>query len=389
MTRRSAPSPSERLQAVLELPVDHESCAELVAALDDPSLEVVRAALTRLVLAGRSAEASAIRSRMLHCDLALVRDYAWALRGLDADGGAAAALVALGDERYRLRLAGALALEVLAREQDAQSLRSALTDPIAAVRAAALRALRRLNPSAASTAAVAPLLRDPDAGVRTETTETLVHQGEHGLALLNRIPLDPDPGVRRALARHAARLAPEHAALLLRDSDAHVRELAARSAGGRSLPRLADVARADPVPTVRLAAAKRLGELRRPGAVEALINALTDPVGVVRAAALESLEQRLGRQTLVDRLAAELSSRDAGKRRAVLYALARLAPRGGIPASSLSALTRDPDMDVRVALAHAAPAVLPDPREILALLAEDAAPAVRAASSKQEGTRST
>ena len=83
---------------------------ELVRSLDDPSPEVVRAAIARLVdLEGQRA-AGPLRARLFDVDLSLVADVAGALRRIGDRGAVEVAIKALRDGRYSRRLAAVRAL---------------------------------------------------------------------------------------------------------------------------------------------------------------------------------------------------------------------------------------------------------------------------------------
>jgi HEAT repeat protein len=111
--RRHRLDPSERLRRVLSLPAEHASCAPLLAAVADVSLDVARAALRRLApLAGR-AEIDALRSEMLELDIGIIRDVAAALRELGDAGASRLAVAALEDESGFKRQKAAVALREL------------------------------------------------------------------------------------------------------------------------------------------------------------------------------------------------------------------------------------------------------------------------------------
>ncbi len=372
---------SERLRALLELPDGPGFRESLLRALDDRSLEIVRVALGRLARVGGELERRELERRMLDSDVALVKDYARAILALG--GGAAAELAvrelaAAGNSR---RLAAALALEVLATDGDAPALRGALHDRTAGVRAAALRTLSGLTRSQTNLAACAQLLRDADPSVRAEAVEAVARSGRSARALLEPVAFDQDAGVRRAVARHTSRLAPLDAAALLRDPDPHVRELAAETAGAGAIGLLGELLRSEPLPRVRLAAVKHLGDLGRPAVITMLIGALADSDSTVRAAAFQSLGRRLSRTDLLGRLRDVLASPKPALRKQAVYCLAELGSRLAEPALA-DELARDTDLDVRIAAAHSAAALMRDPQRLLGLLECDPHPAVRSAAAK-------
>ncbi len=104
-----------RVDATQRLRVVHgtRSPDELVRSLDDPSPEVVRAAIARLVdLEGQQA-AGPLRARFFDVDLSPVADVAGALRRIGDGGAVEVAMKALRDGRYSRRLAGVRALGAL------------------------------------------------------------------------------------------------------------------------------------------------------------------------------------------------------------------------------------------------------------------------------------
>lgn len=372
------PTATERLNALLSLPEAESSRDALLAALDDPSLQVVRAALTRLARIGGAGAAEALSARLLSCDPSLVKDHAAALAELDPDRAAAIAEAGLREPAYPRRLAAVQTLEVLGREEHAPLLRTALADPVSGIRAAALRALRAVRTTPATVSASALLLQDHATFVRREAVQSLARQGERGIAALNAVTVDPDPEVRLALARHCGRLSREHGEVLLRDVDSHVREVAARNAAAPSIPRLADMLARDQMPSVRLAVVKRLAELSQPLAVAVMVRGLRDRSSVVRAAILQSLRLRLTARELGERLSKGLRSHDPELRSAVVFALANLGEAASVEPGVIEGLAADPDPGVRAALAYAAPTLLPDPATVLTALRVDPDAGVRA-----------
>ncbi|MGB8881357.1 MAG: HEAT repeat domain-containing protein, partial [Solirubrobacteraceae bacterium] len=118
---------------------------ELTAALDDPSPEVARVAMRRLVGLLGAGAAAALRARVLRVDLSLVADFTKALQRIGDDEVLGIATTALQDERSTRRLAAIRALGALADRRAVQQLRAALDDDVGGVRAAALDALAQLG----------------------------------------------------------------------------------------------------------------------------------------------------------------------------------------------------------------------------------------------------
>jgi len=101
---------TQRLRAVQA----SESPDQLTLALDDPSPEVVRAAIDRLVELEGQGAAAPLRARLFDVDLSLVADVANVLRRIGDSGVIEVAIAALGDRRYSRRLAAVRALGALA-----------------------------------------------------------------------------------------------------------------------------------------------------------------------------------------------------------------------------------------------------------------------------------
>ena len=88
---------------------------------------------------------------------------------------------------------------------------------------------------------------------------------------------------------------------------------------------------------------------------------------MVRAAVLHALEQLLSRPGAARRLSDELACDRPERRRAALYALARLSARE--MGAKLSRMADDPDPDVRLALIHSAQALYEKPEPLMRHLA--------------------
>jgi HEAT repeat protein len=363
---------TQRLRAVEATRSPHE----LVRSLDDPSPEVVRAAIVRLVdLEGQRA-AGALRARLFDVDLSLVADVAGALGQIGDRRAAEVAIEALRDGRYSRRLAAVRALGALGDPRAAQCLRTMLDDEVAGVRGAALDALAKLGPHVDGDGAdCARLLVDPAAHVRIAAVRAVARLAKHPGAMLAPAVKDKDRLVRLEVARHAAGLPERAANTLLGDPDLRVREAAARGAGVRELGVLAVLLTDDPAGDVRRASAHTLGAMRGERVADVLVPGVEDPDALVRAAVLHALETLLTRETAVGRLCDELTSERPERRRASVYALAHLS--AGEAAPALSRLVDDSDPDVRLALVQSAEALFERPEPLMRYLAVDADPAVR------------
>jgi len=344
---------------------------ELIESLDDPSPEVARAAIARLVELESQHAAAPLRSRLLDVDLCLVADIATALRRIGDREAVELAMAALGDERYSRRLAAVRALGALGDERAAKSLETMLRDDVAGVRAAALDAMAQLRgPGPVDAAAdCARLLSDAVPHVRIAAVRALARLVTHPGDVLAPAAEDEDRLVRLEVAQHAARL-PEHAAhALLTDPDLRVREAAARAAGIRDLGALSVLLTDDPAGDVRRASAHALGSMRHQRVADLLVVGLEDPDALVSAAVLHALAELLSRDGAVRRLCEELDCKRPARRRAVVYALARLGAREVTP--ELARLADDPDPDVRLALIHSADALCDEPEHVMRHLTAD------------------
>jgi HEAT repeat protein len=367
--------PTQRLRAVRV-----SNSAKVVAdALEDPSPEVVAAATRRLVELEGERAATALRARLFDVDLSLVADVAKTLTRIGDRGVAAIAIAALSDPRPGRRLAAIRVLGVVADGESVESLRREMDDDVAGVRAEALDALARLGGRAASCTGsdCARLLSDPVPQVRIAAVRALARLVPQPGPLLAPAVRDRDRFVRLAVAQHAASLPEEAARALFEDEDLRVREAAARAAGGREVGALSVLLTDDPARDVRRAAARGLGAMRDKRVADLLIPGLEDRDALVRAAVLHALEQLLSRDKVLNRLCRELGGGRAERRRASLYALARLEAReaGG----EVSRAASDPDPEVRLALIHTAEALFEEPAPLMRYLSADRDEAVREA----------
>jgi len=224
--RRS--DPTERWRAVWA----SASASELTSALGDPSPDVARAAIVRLVEVEGPRAAVPLRERLLSSDPGLVPDLARALERIGDPTVVDVAIAGLRSERYSKRLAAARTLEALADERAAEALRAALRDPIAGVRAAMLGALAELGANEHTAVECSVLLSDPDAQVRLAAIRTVARTARRPGRFLAAAAHDPDPRVRLELGHYSASLPADAARSLLSDPDLRVREAAARGAAG-------------------------------------------------------------------------------------------------------------------------------------------------------------
>lgn len=364
--------PTERLRAV----VVSDSARELAAFLDDPSPQVSAAAVKRLVEIDGRRSAAELRARLLDAEPPLVLEIAKALSRLGDGLAVDLALAGLGEQRYPRRLAATIALGALGAPRAVDPLRAALRDEIAGVRAAALTALGAIGLAADASADCAQLLADPDAHVRIAAVRAVARTARRPGTMLAPASQDVDRLVRLEVARHLAVLPEQAARALLYDTDLRIREAAAKAAGMRQVGLLAVLLVDDPSADVRKVAAQTPGSLGDPRIADVLTPGIADADAVVRAAVLRSLVHVVKRAGAMRRLSHELRSESSERRRAGVYALARL--QAVELGEEVARLIDDPDPDVRLALIHTARALQPDPDAVVHRLAADPDGAVRA-----------
>ncbi|MFF3648064.1 fumarate reductase/succinate dehydrogenase flavoprotein subunit [Streptomyces sp. NPDC002181] len=278
--------------------------------------------LELLRLAEESPDLAALRPYLGDPDPA-VRAAAVAVLGETVPAGTGPELagrLADGDPAVRAAAAAALRelLEVLPGEPElGAALREALPVPDAAVRAAALEALRALRLGDAGL--YARSLADPDPEVRIHAVRALV--SVDAVAELARAAADPAREVRVAVAKGLAAVhspAPAPLDPLLRDPDPLVRAaaLAALAATGCPEPYAATAvaALADPAWQVRAGAATALAAADPATAVDALASALKDDNADVRKAAVLSLRTHRPHPQARTALATATSDPDADVR---------------------------------------------------------------------------
>ncbi|MBA4063621.1 MAG: hypothetical protein C0501_07895 [Isosphaera sp.] len=349
--------------------------AALLDALRDPAKWVRSAAaraLGRLEAAAGPGAGDALLAALRDAE-GEVRYYAAkALGGLGAAVGPeveAALVAALRDENETVRVGAAKALGRLGA---AAALVAALRYEDRTVRSAAAEALRSLGPAAgpAGAAALVVALRDRDWGVRMWAAEALGSfgpaAGPAGAALVAALR-DENESVRAAAAKTLGSLGPAagpaKAALVvaLRDQGWKVRQAAvgALVSLGAAGPELLDdlvAALRDTHRLVRSTAAHALGVTAGPAGTAALVAALQEKDGAVRASAADGLwwvglgVGPAGAAALV----AALQDQDGAVREAAARALGSVGPEAGTGVDgALLAAIRDPGKEVRLAAAQA------------------------------------
>lgn len=349
MRLRRRVDPSARLQEVLSLGGDASSREQLLAAVDDDSLNVARAALRRLVPLAGPEEIVSLRKRLLELDIGIVGDVAAALRELgDAKAAIVAAKELAAGSRSR-RHKAAVALRELRDPAAREVLLSALEDGAAAVRRVAVEALSVLPPDAEIVSAWRRLVDDPDPSVRAAVVRALARADPDAPVTLQAMLHDRDASVRAELAAAGVSLDDESVRSLLADTEAAVRI--------EALEALADHPRAALAPVVLAALSDVDWHVRRAAcnasaalgvdSAAPLVHMLVDPRLEVRGRAIVVLERLFGAG-----LDALLQSHMAQARAPLRRALVELLGRRGRGDLALG-LASDPSVDVRIAVAHA------------------------------------
>jgi HEAT repeat protein len=365
-------SPNERLRAVDR----GTSLDELIRAAHDPCIDVARHALGWLAEQGGADERAALAQLLWRCDPALVKPVARTLVALGDHETVDVAARHLAEGPSAARSRAARVLGCFADPQSVHALRAALGDRDASVRAAALDALARFGRDPDTAAAVTLLVSDPSADVRLRAVRTLGRVVADPDASIGRAVDDTSSAVRREAAMLAARLSPERVSHLLSDRDAQVRVAAAGHAGIGAESAVIQALRTDSHPDVRQAAVETLSLFRGDATGDALVDAaLGDDDAIVRAAALRAAGETLSHSRLVACMRRRLRSPDARSRAMAVRALAKL--RSLIPDGEAIAIARDPDPEVRLALAQVGAFLVADPDRVFDALVEDDDPTVR------------
>jgi HEAT repeat protein len=324
----------------------------LLAAVNDPSLDVARAALERLARLGDPRLAEALRQRLFSVDIGLAPDCARVLRALGDRESTAVASGRLADPLPSIRKTAAIILGELADSAARRVLQAALADPNASVRASVIGALGRLPAEDATLAAVARTLDDADMTVRASAVDAIARLAAAPGRFLSAASADPSAAVRRHLARVASRLDQPLVTALAGDGDADVRaELASALAVAprrELVPLLAHLLR-DRSTEVRRNACSALIAAGDVTACPDLVPALADPDRVVRERALRGLRELLG-DAVLDTLSDAAPTAGPRLKRMLVYALQTCDPKRG--PLRVTSLRDDPDPEVRVAVAH-------------------------------------
>jgi HEAT repeat protein len=290
-----------------------------LASQDGPARRGALAAVARAAERGlpRDEAAAAVAPLLGEADPAVRLAAADALWRLRSPAAVPALLQAVGDPDAGVRVKVFGALGGFGRGSNAAEVGAALVagtrDASPAVREQAAQGLATLGPPYARwIEALAPLLDDPDAGVRAAAESTLDRKGDDGRAAVRahaaRVAATPTGHARELAQRLASKDEAERSAAI--DALAHLGKdadalravvdmlLRGTPAAGEALHRMAaeaDAARLlvpaldDPRPPTRFAAARALGALGHADAVPGLVHALDDPHRDVREAAAQSL----------------------------------------------------------------------------------------------------
>ena len=347
----------------------------LAAALRDPSIHIARAAIRRITELDPPWGSAVLRGALFSADISVVEDLAKALNDVNDPLAFELASSGLHEEPYTHRVAGAVTLGVLGGQQGVPALQEALHDPIAAVRLAAARALNKLPDHEDAAQRGMALLSDPSGQVRAAAVTLIVRDHPAPAGVLHQLIADDDQLVRLELARHAGALLDDDVLQLLADPDDGVRAQATRCAGTPFVQALGELLTGDRSIDVRRAAARTLGAIGDGAAVDALLYGIEDHDSLVRICALNALEHALTRSGVVARLADELLSERARRRKSSIYSLARLP--GANHGQVIWRLADDPNVDVRLAVVATAEVLLADSESLLTYMSTDPDTAVR------------
>jgi len=303
MIRHRRPAdPDARLRAVHSViadPADQTSVLPLVQAVEDPSLDVARAALRRLATLAGPTETAMLRHRLLDLDIGLVGDVAATLVKLSDRDAVDVVVAGLRFGSPMRRHKAALAARELRAPSARHALLQALADVTTPVRRVALEALSRLPPDAQTVSAARRCLRDRDAAVRSAAIGAVAALDRDAAQTLATLVVDAEPRVRTALAAAAANLDADTIITLLGDEEPGVRQQTLRTLSRKPRPgvgRSLNHALTDANWHVRRAACDAIAAARTPNAASVLITALIDSHPAVRGRALVALEQLLGPQ---------------------------------------------------------------------------------------------
>jgi len=320
-----------------------------MAALDDPSPEIVKAALARLPECAGPDEVAVLRRRLVTTDLAVTRDWATALRLLGDDSAVDVALAGLHAPRNSDRMASAVALGVFGSPRSARELVAALDDPDSGVRRSVLEALSRLEPDEAAAKTCERCLRDRSPEVRVAAVNAIGKLASDRDKWLGQVVDDDSPRVRQALAVRSGRLSAATATTLLNDSAEDVRVAATSALIATPRPDLGTAVEerlADERWRVRRVACHALGTSLGRASAPCLTRMLCDQHPTVRLAALNTLEQVCG-DDLGRFLGAAMTGAPDRLRRALVYALERCPDGAATPL--LETAVSDADPTVRLA----------------------------------------
>jgi len=244
------------------------------------------------------------------------------------------------------------ALGKIAATEAVPALAEAARHPSAAVRAQAVRALRRFDDPRCGAVALAAT-DDPESHVRAEAVRLLASHG--GPDAVGRLcALTEGPHARTAL-RGLLRVAdpaavPSLWAAVRTATDRRTRHLAGR-AFARSMAPGSYIPHLDPDPRIRRVAIWLAGEVGvKPYVVPGIVRALRDPDELVRSHAAATLG-RVAAPSTVDALAAALDDPSPRVRASAATALGALP--GPVSAAALTAHLADPHPHVRAAAAAA------------------------------------
>ncbi len=341
--------------AILRL--EELASAELLDVFNDREPGVV---LEAVVLAGRLKDARAVPAliQTIETRSALFRSHAAESLGQIGDRRAIAALVPLlGDADPGVRVNAASALEKLPDPNAVKPLLALLRDEDADVRIHVIHALGAIGDQRAAEP-LSAMLADPSTLVQVAAADALGQCGdERAVAPLLRMVRSTDETMKLKAISSLRRLKDTRAAQallsMLHDPSDAVRQRVVDTLGhigdADVAQRLEGVLKHDRSEIVRVAAAKSLGEIRDPGSVEALIDALQDDFAV-RCRAVVSLGM-IGDESAVPAILAMLRNPAPEVRFHAAGALAELAPSNA--AEQLRLIADDTNPMVRRGVAKA------------------------------------
>jgi len=349
----------------------------LITALQSDNLPLRAHATRALGHIGSEKAIEPLRTALKDGERMVRGDAIEALKDIGTEAAAEALTVVLQDEDGFLRQKAILAIGAIGSEKYIEVLLLCLRGD-SELRSYVAQALKQINPAKA-TLALKRILSSEDAQLRQTAVEVLkLMATNEAIELLLSAARDESSSVRKAVAYslHSVfffsdinngedgdgvsnieatnrKLAVESLIAALRDEDAEVRAVAARSLTNyhdeSAIPYL-ETALHEENKGVRANAARTLGFLGSKGSVAPLLRALTDEVSEVRAEAAAALGQ-LGSATPIDPLLNALLDEDASVRQRAAIALGTIGSTDAV--EHLVKALQDEDYKMRACAAMA------------------------------------